>query len=231
MSYIIYNNKKSDEIPGLIISELPPITKPEMRTEIITIDGKDGDVIENLGYSSYTKEIKIGLSKNYDINQVIKYFNDKGSLTLSNEPDKVYQVSISSQIDYQNLLRFKTAKVKFHVQPYKYKLNEPDVNIEISDETSIKVTNIGLEKAKPIFHLYGTGQVAIYVNNIQIFKYDFDEDEEVIINSEEEDAYLDNKLKNRNMIGEFPVLDVGENIITWTGNLSRIIITPKSRWL
>ena len=40
----------SSSINGLIISELPPITKPKMRTNIIKIDGRDGDLIEELGY-------------------------------------------------------------------------------------------------------------------------------------------------------------------------------------
>ena len=33
------------------------------------------------------------------------------------------------------------------------------------------------------------------------------------------------------MNGVFPILDPGNNIITWTGNLTKIKIQPKSRWL
>ena len=90
----------SSSINGLIISELPPITKPKMRTNIIKIDGRDGDLIEELGYESYTKTIKIGLAKNYDIDEIIKYFTGYGDLILSNEPDKVYRCSIMDKIDY-----------------------------------------------------------------------------------------------------------------------------------
>ena len=70
-----------------------------------------------------------------------------------------------------------------------------------------------------------------YLNTVEIFKYTFDTDGQVVIDSEKEDAYLNGVLKNRQMLGEFPLLKSGENTITWTGALTRIIIDPKSRWL
>ena len=154
----------SSSINGLIISELPPITKPKMRTNIIKIDGRDGDLIEELGYESYTKTIKIGLAKNYDIDEIIKYFTGYGDLILSNEPDKVYRCSIMDKIDYEKLLRFKKASVKFYTQPYKYKRDEEKVVLNIDQETSVSVSNIGLEKSKPIIKLQGSGTVAISLN-------------------------------------------------------------------
>ena len=41
----------------------------------------------------------------------------------------------------------------------------------------------------------------------------------------------DTVLKNRNMVGEFPNLKSGINKISWSGNLTKIEIQPKSRWL
>lgn len=213
-----------------MICELPPITKPEMRTSIIEIDGKDGDIIEELGYASYQKTLQIGLTRNFDINQIIKYFSGSGDLVLSNEPDKVYKATIYSKVDYEKLLRFKTAEVEFHVQPYKYLLNEAPFELNITNETELKVSNVGLEKSKPIITLYGEGEIQISINGSDIFSINID-DEYVVVNSIEEEAYKENVLKNRNMLGEFPVLEIGINTIKWTGNLKKIIIEPKSRWI
>ena len=222
----------SDTITGLIISELPPISKPKMKTTITKIDGRDGDIIEELGYESYTKGIKVGLSKNYDIDEVIKYFTGTGELIMSNEPDKIYKSQIIEKIDYNKLLRFKTAIVKFYTQPYKYKKDEAKVIINIDGETSTTVNNIGLEKSKPIIKLTGSGAVAIQLNGATVFNYTFPENEsEVIIDSIQEEAYLNGIFKNRNMAGEFPVLEIGENTISWSGSLTKIEIEPKSRWL
>ena len=58
-NYVIQNGKDSRYIKGLLIQELPPITKPLMRTSILQIDGRDGDVITRLGYSAYNRKMKI----------------------------------------------------------------------------------------------------------------------------------------------------------------------------
>lgn len=232
MEKIIWKGIDSNTIPGLIICELPPITKPKMKTSIIKIDGKDGDIVEELGYESYTKNISIGLARNYKIDEVIKYFTGTGTLELSNEPNKIYNCKIIDKIDYEKLLRFKKAIVKFHTQPFKYLKNETIVEQTITTQTSINVENIGLEISKPIITVEGTGTIEISINNKTIFKYTFPDNEtKVVIDSIEEEAYLEGVYKNRNMFGEFPKLQVGENIINWTGTITKIKIEPKSRWL
>lgn len=232
MAKIIWNGIDSSEIQGLIITDIPPISKPKMRTSITKIDGRDGDIVENLGYESYTKSIGIGLARNYDIDQVMKYFNGTGTLVISNEPDKVYNSTIIDKIDYERLIRFKKATVKFYTQPYKYLKDEITTVRTISTQTSLDITNHGLEISKPIIKLYGTGTIEIAVNGINIFKYTFPENEDhVVINSLDEEAYYNSEFRNRNMIGEFPKLEVGVNRISWSGNLTRIEVQPKSRWL
>lgn len=232
MTKIIWKNIDSETIPGLIITNIPPITKPKMKTSITKIDGRDGDIIEELGYESYTKSIGIGLARNYDIDRVMKYFTGAGELIISDESDKVYKAQIIEKIDYERLIRFKTAVVKFYTQPYKYLKDEKSIILDINNETSLKITNVGLEKSKPIITLEGTETVEISLNGFNLFKYVFPENEtKVVIDSLEEEAYLDNVLKNRNMLGNFPIFEVGENTISWSGNLTKISIEPKSRWL
>ena len=120
MSYVVLNGKRSTLIKGLLISSLPPITKPLMRTDVETIDGRDGDIVTKLGYAAYDKVITIGLAGDYDVDQVIEYFDSEGEVIFSNEPDKFYRYQILEAIDFERLLRFKTAEVTFHVQPFKY---------------------------------------------------------------------------------------------------------------
>ncbi len=225
MSHIIWKGNDSRTIKGLIISKLPAISKPGIRTERIEIDGVDGDIINELGYEAYDKTLEISLSYNYDIDEVIKYFTGDGKLILSNEEDKYYKARIIGQIDYESLLRFKTATVTFHVQPFKYKVNEKSV----TGKDTVEVNNVGLENSKPIIKLTGDGTVNFYLNEKQIFTYTFDSDKVVYIDSEIQDAYYENKLKNRNMTGEFPILNSGKNNIRCEN--ATIEIFPNSRWL
>lgn len=230
MNYVIFKGINSNTFNNLIISELPCITKPEMRVDTTEIDGKDGDIIDELGYSSYDKSLEIGLTNSNNIDKIIKFFSGSGYITFSNEPDKYYKACIYDQIDYERLLRFKTATVNIHVQPFKYLLNESLSSFDITNQESVEVTNLGLENSKPIFTLYGSGEVSVSINGLTAFTINID-DEYVVIDSMREEAYKESTLKNRNMTGEFPLLESGINTITWTGNLSKIIVDPKSRWL
>lgn len=141
-NYIKLNGNNSNDITGLLIQELPPITKPKIRTQIEEINGRDGDIVTNLGYSAYTKEISIGLYGNYNVDDVIAYFNNNktGEVIFSNEPDKYYNYEIFEQIDFNRLIRFKTATVKMHVQPFKYPTEEEQIT-----ESATVITGEGNE--------------------------------------------------------------------------------------
>lgn len=146
MNYCILNGKKSTLIQGLLISSLPPISKPLVRTKVEEIDGRDGDIVTKLGYSAYDKEMTIGLFGDFDIDDVIKYFDSEGTVIFSNEPDKYYKYKIINQIDFERLVRFRTAVVTFHVQPFKYSAVDDDV-LFTSNELRMKrytITNSGL---------------------------------------------------------------------------------------
>lgn len=120
INYIELNGEKSTDVKGLMIQSLPPITKPKMRTSIEEIDGRDGDVVTKLGYSAYDKEVSIGLHGDFDIDDAISFFDSEGEVVFGNERDKYHRYQILDQIDFERLVRFRTATVKMHVQPFKY---------------------------------------------------------------------------------------------------------------
>ena len=120
INYIELNGEKSTNVKGLIIQALPPITKPKVRTSIEEIDGRDGDIVTRLGYAAYDKEVSVGLHGDFDIDDAIAFFDSEGEAVFGNEPDKYYRYQILEQIDFERLVRFRTAKVKLHVQPFKY---------------------------------------------------------------------------------------------------------------
>lgn len=148
-NYVIINGVNSLTIQGLAINELPPITKTLMRNNVEEIDGRNGDIVTELGYSAYNKVITIGLFGDYDINDIISFFNQKGTITFSNEDDKVYKFAIYDQIDYESLLKFRTASITLHCQPFKYPLVEAPIVLEptIKEATD---TNIYITDASPI---------------------------------------------------------------------------------
>lgn len=231
-NYIILNGVNSNTITGLLISTLPPITKPKQRTQIEEIDGRDGDIVTKLGYSAYDKEFEIGLYGDFDINEVISYFNSEGTVVFSNENDKYYNYQILDQIDYEKLIRFKTAKVKMHMQPFKYPVREQ--TITLSGETTVQ--NAGNIYARPVLNISGSGNIEINLNEQQIFEVDLGEDAtSITIDTNQMEAYNPNtmELMNRKVTGDYSLFKIesGNNTVEITGTVTSATISNYTRWI
>lgn len=231
MNYCILNNRSSLDISGLLIQSLPSISKPLMRTMVEEIDGRDGDIITKLGYSAYDKEMEIGLHGDFDINDVISFFDSEGEVTFSNEPDKVYRYTILEQIDFERLIRYRTATVTFHVQPFKYLLNEEE--IETTTGGDITVVNGGNIPARPTITVYGEGNVSISLNGTQAFQIAFTDEEYITIDTAEYNATYGGILKNRQVTGDYSAfsLPVGTSTLNVSGTVTSVQISNYNRWL
>lgn len=231
MGYFIFKNIDSRDVKGLITSELPPICKPKMRTQVLTLDGRDGSIITPLGFEAYKKTVKIGLTLGYNIDNIIAWLNGAGQVIFSNEPDKYYNAQIIEAIDYERLLRFKTANIVFDVQPFKYSTTERTRTFDVDGSQFIKIANAGNYTAKPLIKINGSGTINLSVNGVQACTLELQTNDNITLDSAEQEAYDDNGFRNRSMNGNFPVLTVGTNTLSWTGTITEIQISQYSRWL
>lgn len=234
-NYIILNGKDSRYLDGFIVQALPPISKPKIRTRVEEIEGRDGDIVTSLGYSAYDKTLKIGLYGNYRIDDIISYFDSSGVVTFSNEVDKFYRYQIVEQIDFERLVRFRTATVKFHVQPFKYSRVETKKVFPIGRTgiTSVQVRNSGNTISRPIVTIEGEGNVSLSLNGKSILAINFGEDRSITIDAEKMEAYNGNILKNRHVAGDYDnfALSVGLNTISWSGKINKITLENYTRWI
>lgn len=228
MSYLILNGEYSNRITGLLVQKLAPVSLPPVRTQVETIDGRDGDIVTKLGYGAYDKTVQIGLYGEFDVNQIIAFFATHGTVTFSDEPDKYYHYQILNQIDFNRLLRLRSANVVFHVQPFKYAVDEAPA----TGSDSVTVTNAGNTDSRPRITLEGSGTLAVYLNDRQMFSVEAPEGETVIIDTNEMNAYDESgNLLNRNVTGNYDSfrMPAGENTVSCAG--ATITLENYSRWL
>ena len=115
---------------------------------------------------------------------------------------------------------------------HSYSNEEVTKTFNITDETSINVYNNGNLQSKPIIKITRTGTIEFKQEGITIFSYTFPTDDTyVVIDAEKEDAYVGTTLKNRSMNGEFPILKIGKNVLSWSGTITKIEVSQYSRWL
>lgn len=226
--YVIINGISSDTINGMQVLELPPITVPKMRRNRDIIDGRAGDIITELGYDAYDKTIRILLHDTYDMDQVVSFFNQKGEITFSNDPF-VYTFEMIEQIDFERAVKFKTAEITFHVQPYKMSLTETPLSFSSSPAS---VTNSGTVESAPTYYIVGSGVVEISVDGSTAVSVDMT-DGQIVIDSNSLEASLEGVLKNRMVTGSYTNLRLlpGTHSITWSGTVTSLTVSGYSRWV
>ena len=130
--HVIINGVSSETLQGVQVLSLPPITKPRMRTSVAVIDGRPGDIVTHLGYEAYNRKIRILLHHDYDIDAISAFFNTSGTIIFSNEPDMEYEFETIDAFSFERAVRYKTADITFHVQPYKLSATEEPATGEVS---------------------------------------------------------------------------------------------------
>lgn len=231
--WVLINDMPSYGVEGLIITSLPPITKPKMRFASEEIDGRDGDIITTLGYQAYDKTLSIGLHGGFDIDKVVEFFATSGTITFSSEPDKVYRFQQLESIDFERLVRYRTADVKLHVQPYKTgKLQRPKTFT--SADAHAVVTNAGNVVAAPKLTIKATGSIGLYLDGSQIVSVNNTGEYTLVIDVAALEASTpEGVLMNRRITGDYArlMLSPGKHSVKWSGTVSSLTIEDYSRWI
>ena len=228
---LIFNNICSEEL-GIIVVEGPPEVLAQEEYEEISIEGRNGTLIENKGtFPNIEKSfILTTIDLDQDIDLIIEkikiwLFNIKDNKLLYAIPNRyniVKKVVIEEDIK-TTFEEYGDFKIKFLCEPFYYDLLEKNITIT---EKGTKFYNKGDFNSNPKIVIYGTGDLQLTIN-----------DTTVQINNVDERVLLDSKLflcldkdnnnKSIDMIGNFPTLDIGENTITWVGNITKLDISPR----
>lgn len=211
---------------GVTVNILPNFIKPQRRNEVILINGKDGADIVEKGYAPYILKMKITVKNVSNLDTIIAWLDGDGVLITPDDSLKYRNVKVLNTVDYAKLMKYKSAEVEFYVSdPFRYVLSETNTTLVASGN----VTNSGTYKSLPLIKLTGSGLVTVFINGRQ-FTYNFDTPY-VYIDSQSQEAYHSTVSKNRKLGGNFPFLDVGVNAISWTGTVTQMVITKRTRYI
>ena len=215
---------------GVIVTKMPATVRPKRRVENIKIPGRNGSLHTDEGtYESYDRTMECALKRREKLDEVAAWLVGSGEMIFSTEPDKVYQVMISNQVSISQMMRmFQKFMVTMDTQPFKYSVNAFNDAQELTVPTKIK--SRGTIYSEPIITVYGSGAITLTINEKDFPLYSVDGS--ITIDSEMMEVFKGNTNQNSKYGAvEFPRLEVGENEISWTGNVEKVEIHPKWRWL
>ena len=224
---ITFKGITSDSL-SVVINKLPTFKKPQRKSEVIAIEGKDGAEVVEYGFAPYVLPVRITLMDKDRLDEVMAWLDGSGVLITSDDPLRYRQARVLGEVDYTRLVELKQAQVDFYIEhPFRYNINDIPQTITGFPST---ITNNGNVYSKPLLTLVGSGTVSLTINGTT-FSYAFPSGESVVIDCESMDASYNGSLRNQYMSGGFPNLKVGSNAIAKTGTLTSIKFEKYSRWL
>ncbi|GAA0825249.1 phage tail family protein [Clostridium tertium] len=225
--YIILNNESSFK-NNIVVVELPSVSIPKERIEEIEVLGLDGNLTISDGtYEPIIKKCKLYYEGNtYDA--LVEFLKNSGTVIFSNVPDRFYYYKIINEIPLREIIEnsWYEFEVTFKCQPFGYALNNDPVIIE--NKNTI-IYNSGTYYAKPKITIYGNGDINLFIGDEQITLKDIKE--YITVDTNKLRTYKDTIRQNHKKIGNYPILQKGENNITWDGYISKIEIIPNWRYL
>ncbi|WP_196007906.1 distal tail protein Dit [Clostridium tyrobutyricum] len=230
-----FAGKNSFDDFGILIAQRPNIPSPKRRVNMINIPGRNSNLrFDEKTYDDITLTVECSVKNRENIADKIDdiavwlFEAGESDLIFSFQEDKKYIAQVVNSIDFKQVYKyFSEFPIIFNCRPFKYAVENNIVNII---ETGTTINNPGTIESEPVISIYGSGDIVFKINGQQISLKGVSE--KIIVDSVIQDCYDDagNNL-NGNMSGEFLKMKSSENIIEWSGNVTKVELLPNWRWL
>lgn len=235
MFSIFFNNYNSRDL-GLVVKHRSNIPIAEKDMRLVYVPNRNGSLTEDLGtYRDIEISISFGFkAKDRDNfgykcrvirNWLLTIEDNKLSFSDDEMFYKVKTIVFDKGGIERGLRTIGRFTVTFICDPFSYLQDEL---ITITKDNST-IYNEGTYESQPYLKIFGTGYVTLNIND-EVIKLENIIDY-IELDSEIMECYKEHQNCNNKMTGEFSTLQIGENKISWTGNVSKIEITPRWRYL
>lgn len=221
----IFNNISSQDMEVIIEEEEQFLGKASQRYSKTEIEGKNGALFEEQGYTVIERPMKVQILNIKKLDKILAWLNGVGILEYKG---RITIARFYNEIDPIRTANIKVAEVTF--------IRDPFWNKKIDEYVTVEnvVMNEGTIYSEPIIKLERntSDSIDITVNDVR-FTYDFNNDEYVEIDCEHQTVEYEKNNRNRQIkIGyKFPTIQPGENKIIINSGDAKIKIKRKDRWL
>jgi phage-related protein len=232
-----FKNISSTDMKFLVEEEDNFIAKASQRINTINIDGRDGSIYNELGYSNIDIPIKGQILDNSKLDDILAWLNGEGALEYE---DRITTARFYGDIRPQRNATIKIANFRFIRDPFWYKKDDDFVSILDEYDELLPITNEGSIASRPIIRIEKGEDDSIdaTIGGVRFYYYFGDEeyeegDEYVEIDCETMEATYEGLNRNRQLaIGyDYPLLPVGESEVVIHSGDATVLIKRKDRWL
>lgn len=214
------------------LMQMPSRPIPAPKGRFVDVPGRDGLLWIDEGARDAT-QIKVSCETmdGYSRDAIAGWLQGSGALRFSDEQGRTYDATVAAAVALEpKHLRFdrQILTVTFDCQPFKRIYPAPGAVVIGASGASF--TNAGSSPSAPRITATATGDYSLTVGG-QLIEVTGGS---VIIDSELMDCFETNGVtlaNTRVSLTDFPLLAPGSNTVTWTGNVSKVEILPRSRCL
>lgn len=226
-----WNGRKCTEL-GIHVSEQPPITLPAERATFTNVPGRSGSLTTLEGDAVYDDMVLSAtcfISDPTRIAEIAGWLRSSGTVTFANRQGGFYYARIVNQIPFERILRgnpHRSFVVNFRCKPFFYLSKNDTITLTTSGTF---VNNPYSIAAEPIMKVYGSGDLTLMVGMtiIQLESVDGS----ITIDTPLMETYNGQISANIQMTGDFPLLQPGNNAVSWSGAVTKVEIVPNWRQL
>ena len=217
---------------GIRVVKQPEIIRPPERATFTVVPGRSGSLTTLEGvdvYDDFLLNADCVITDTTKLNAILTWLKGEGRVTFANRQGGFYYARIVNQISLDQILRgnlHRRFTITFRCQPFFYLAGTANITVTASGSY---INNLGSMFAEPVLKvtLTGDAQITVGASYIELTGITG----VVTIDTPLMETYKDYTSYNHHMTGDYPLLHTGQNLISWTGGVTQIVITPNWRTL
>lgn len=220
---------------GVIVENPPALQIAQPRTETQKVIGSakllhytEGDT----ALEPVTLSLECALVRPDDtaVEDVCAWLRGGGELVVPGDEGHYYKAWVKNQIDMSKVLRRRADRrftVQFEREGFRY-LNPPSKNLNIED-SGTWIANPGTAPSEPLIKVTGSGDVALTIGDNTLTIYDMTDWAQ--IDCEAQIVYRRRTNLGARVVrtGEWITIPADGAMLSWTGNVTEVEITPRWR--
>ena len=216
---------------GIHVTEQPIITIPNERSTFSAVPGRSGTLTTLEGDEVYDDMILTAtciIDSPERIPEIAAWLKGSGTVTFASRQGGFYYARVVNQIPFEKVLRgnpHRSFAVNFRCQPF---FHLDSANITVTSSGTF-IANPGTLAAEPVVQvtLGSDAEIAIGGYLFELTGVTGT----VTIDTPKLECYQNYTSKNSCLSGDYPLIPAAGAYVTWTGDISKIVITPNWRTL